>query len=171
MNMANPYAPPQARVADVADPRLRQVAAERGTRLAAAMLDGLVFGAMVYLPILVVMIGGAAVAGPGQPTPGLTTALAAGVLIGVIGFVIWCWLTIKYVRANGQSIAKKICDIKVVRADGSPISLGRLFWLRNVVNGMLAVIPLYGLIDILFIFGEGRQCLHDKIADTIVVKA
>ena len=33
---------------------------------------------------------------------------------------------------------------------------------------MLSVIPLYGFIDALFIFGESRQCLHDKIADTIV---
>ena len=51
------------------------------------------------------------------------------------------------------------------------ITLGRLFWLRNVVNGALAIIPLYGLIDVLFIFAEQRQCLHDKLADTIVVKA
>ena len=72
---------------------------------------------------------------------------------------------------NGRSIAKKILTIKVVRSDGSPASLGRLIWLRNVVNWLISIIPLYGLIDSLFIFGESRQCLHDKIADTIVVKA
>jgi len=33
------------------------------------------------------------------------------------------------------------------------------------------VIPLYGFIEVLFIFGESRQCLHDKLADTIVIKA
>ena len=36
----------------------------------------------------------------------------------------------------GQSIAKKMLGIKVVRTDGSPVSLGRLIWLRNVVNGL-----------------------------------
>jgi len=61
--------------------------------------------------------------------------------------------------------------IKVVRSDGSPASLGRLIWLRNVLNGVIAIIPAYGLIDSLFIFSESRQCLHDKIADTIVIKA
>ena len=58
-----------------------------------------------------------------------------------------------------------------IRTDGSPASLGRLFWLRNVVNGLISVVPLYGFVDMLFIFGESRQCLHDKIAGTIVVKA
>ena len=74
-------------------------------------------------------------------------------------------------KANGQSIGKKLLGIKVVRTDGSPASLGRLIWLRNVVNGLIGIIPLYGIIDALFIFGESRQCLHDKIADTIVIKA
>jgi uncharacterized RDD family membrane protein YckC len=71
---------------------------------------------------------------------------------------------------NGQSIAKKLLKIKVVRSDGSRASLGRIFWLRNVVNGLLSIIPAYGIVDVLFIFGESRQCLHDKIADTIVIK-
>jgi uncharacterized RDD family membrane protein YckC len=59
----------------------------------------------------------------------------------------------------------------VVRTDGTPVSLGRIFLLRNVVNGLLGFIPLYSLVDVLFIFGERRQCLHDRLADTIVVKA
>jgi uncharacterized RDD family membrane protein YckC len=173
MNTTNPYAPPQATVADVVDPRQRHVDAERGTRLAAAFLDGLIFGAMVYVPFLAGTIAGVFTTGVADYRPGTTVtgAMIVGIVIGLIGFAVWCWLTIKFVIANGQSIAKKMLDIKVVRADGSPISLGRLFWLRNVVNSMLAIVPLYGFIDILFIFGERRQCLHDKIADTIVVKA
>ena len=55
--------------------------------------------------------------------------------------------------------------------DGAPVTLGRLFWLRNLVNGLIGVIPFYAFIDHLFIFGDSRQCLHDKLADTLVVKA
>ena len=44
-----------------------------------------------------------------------------------------------------------------------------------VANGLLVFTPLigglYALIDHLWIFGEERRCLHDKIADTVVVKA
>jgi uncharacterized RDD family membrane protein YckC len=167
--MSNPYAPPQATVADVADPRLMNVAAERGTRLAAAILDGLILGAMVYTPFIVgAIFGGITTGGRG---PVMNAAMVTGIAIGLVGFVIWCWLTVMYVRRNGQSIAKKMLDIKVVRSDGSPVTLARLFLMRNVLNGALSVIPFYGFIDLLFIFGERRECLHDKIADTIVVKA
>src|SRR5258705_13755568 len=66
--MSNPYAPPQATVADVVDPRLGHVAAERGTRLAAAILDGIIAGAMIYSPFFIgAVIGG--VAGGAQPPP------------------------------------------------------------------------------------------------------
>lgn len=47
------------------------------------------------------------------------------------------------------------------------MSFGRVFWLRNFINGLIAIIPFYALVDLLFIFGESRQCLHDRIADTI----
>jgi uncharacterized RDD family membrane protein YckC len=166
--MTNPYAPPQATVADVVDPRLSNVAAERGTRLAAAILDGLFIGGMIYAPLLVGFGFGGITGGRNF---NMNAGMAAAFVIGAIGFVVWCWLTVTFVRLNGQSIAKKLLNIKVVRSDGSPITLARIFFLRNVVNVMLSMIPLYGFIDLLFIFGEHRQCLHDKIADTIVVKA
>ena len=43
--------------------------------------------------------------------------------------------------------------------------------LRVVVNGLLGFIPLYGVVDILFIFREDRRCIHDLIAGTVVVNA
>jgi uncharacterized RDD family membrane protein YckC len=95
----------------------------------------------------------------------------AGIWLPVVGVIAWGWLTILFVSRNGQSIAKKMLGIKVVRSDGSPASLGRIFWLRNVVNTVLAFVPFYGVVDALLIFGEARQCVHDKIADTIVIKA
>ena len=169
--MANPYAPPQAIVADVLDPRVRNIAAERSTRLGAAILDSLIMGAMVYAPLLAGMVLGGVARTGSNARLNFNAAMLTGAGVALVGFVVWCWMTIVFVRRNGQSIAKKMLHIKVVRSDGSPISLGRIFWLRNVVNGALSILPLYGSIDALFIFGEPRQCLHDKIADSIVVKA
>src|SRR2546422_4552953 len=64
--MTNPYAPPQAVVADVVDPRLTIVAAERGTRLAAAILDGLIMGGMIYAPFFIGAAIGGIPSGSGQ---------------------------------------------------------------------------------------------------------
>ena len=167
MTVANPYAPPRAAVADIGGVDVSAEPAERGTRLLAAILDGIVFSVMVYLPLI--LAGGVAEVSAAESGGAQVVAIAAGI-VTVIGFVAWCWLTIKYVVSNGQSIGKKLLHIKVVRTDGSRASFSRIFWLRNVVNALLSIIPLYGFIDLLFIFGESRQCLHDKIADTIVVK-
>jgi uncharacterized RDD family membrane protein YckC len=97
--------------------------------------------------------------------------LGMGGFLALIGFAIWCAITYVLVQRNGQTIAKKLLNIKVVRSDGTKASVARIFWLRNIVNALLGIIPFYGLVDPLFIFGERRQCLHDKIADTIVVNA
>lgn len=167
--MTNPYAPPQAAVLDVDEPRTSTTLADRGTRLGALILDSIIFMGMVYVPLLLTVGLAAARRGDASDTAGTLGIL--GFVLAAAGLVAWSWLTIVYVNRNGQSIAKKITGIKVVRSDGSPAALGRVFWLRNIVNGLLGLIPLYALIDAFFIFAESRQCLHDKIADTIVVKA
>jgi uncharacterized RDD family membrane protein YckC len=168
VSTSNPDAPPRSNVQDgedFAEP------ADRIIRLAAYILDGIIAGAMIYFPFFVV----AMLARPIDTNAELDVFRDSVFLIGgalaLVGAVVWAWLTILFVARNGQTIAKKLVGIKVVRSDGSRASLGRIFWLRNVVNGLLRIIPLYGLIDILFIFGERRQCLHDMIADTIVVRA
>jgi uncharacterized RDD family membrane protein YckC len=98
-----------------------------------------------------------------------------GLGIAVIAVLALIGVTIYLVQKNGQTVGKKIVGIKVVRSDFSRASLGRIFWLRNVVNAIPGVIPFvgnfYGIVDHLFIFNDRRQCVHDKIADTLVVKA
>ena len=166
MTTTNLYAPPGAIVADIAGADAFAEGAGRGARLGATILDGIIFGAMVYLPLLVTIGFGTDATADGGSNP----VVIVGGLFTLAGLIAWSWLTIKYVARNGQSIAKKLLHIKVVRRDGSPASVSRIFWLRNVVNALLGMIPVYGIVDALFIFGEKRQCLHDKIADTMVVK-
>ena len=173
----NPYAPPRAIVTDVQDPTREIVLADRGTRFGAAMLDGIIFSAAVYLPLFLIFgvgLGAARLAGQ-RESRALSVPLMIGGLLTLVGFTAWCWFTIKYVKANGQSIAKRLLGIKVVRTDGAPIALSRIFWMRNVLNSAIGVIPLLGVVyvfaDMLFIFADSRQCLHDKLADTIVVIA
>jgi uncharacterized RDD family membrane protein YckC len=163
----NPYAPPSANVADA--PSAEFVLADRGVRLGAHVLDGVIFVAMVYIPI-VLGVG----VGVGLDSIG-SASVGPGILIGVSGLVAWIVLSTMFVVRNGQSIAKKLVGIKTIRSDGSSAGFARIFWLRNVVNGLIGSVPFFGFIywltDALFIFGDDSRCLHDKIADTIVVKA
>ena len=168
----NPYAPPTAEVSDAADTGTFEQA-DRGARLGAAIVDILV-SVVVVLPVLIAL---AMAVGTGS----LGTETIISAVFGTMGYasmvlgIAWVAVTIYLVNKNGQTIGKKMLGIKVVRSDGSRASLGRIFWLRNFVNGIPASIPyigsVYGLADALWIFGEKRQCLHDKIADTIVIRA
>ena len=64
---------------------------------------------------------------------------------------------------TGQSLGKKWMKLAVVDArTGAPCSYGKSI-LRNAVRAL-------GIFDALFIFGEKRQRLGDRAADTIVIK-
>lgn len=158
----NPYAPPRARVRDVAAPKAELILAERSARLGAAIVDGLIFAAMVYIPMIIGMVLSS------EPD---SMFMMIGLVLTFVGFIVWAYLTLKQMSATGQSLAKKYFNIKVVLSDGSQASLSRLIWRRNILNALLGIIPLYGIVEILFIFGESRQCIHDKLADTLVVEA
>jgi uncharacterized RDD family membrane protein YckC len=170
MNTANPYAPPKATVHDVVDPSIPRERAGRATRFAASVLDGIIAVVVIYLPLF---LTGALKVENGELDP--AALMGPGGAIALAGALLWIGVTFYLVQRNGQTIGKKLFGIKVVRSDGAKASLGRIFWLRNFVNGIPGAIPLIGflyvLVDHLLIFGEPRQCLHDKIADTVVVNA
>jgi len=98
----------------------------------------------------------------------------SGFIISIVALIAWCVVTAWLVAANGQTIGKRLVGIKVVRTDGSRASFARIFLLRNVVNSLPLLLPygwLYQLIDPLLIYQPSRQCVHDRIADTIVVRS
>jgi uncharacterized RDD family membrane protein YckC len=155
--------------------------AERGARLLAASIDELILLAislpMVFgaVPAIIAMVSG------GTDPELLDTSdvlrvmvRGPGTIITVVALLAWCVITAWLVAANGQSIGKRMVGIKVVRTDGSRASFARIFLLRNAANALPNLLPyvgwLYQLVDPLLIYQESRQCLHDKIADTIVVR-
>jgi uncharacterized RDD family membrane protein YckC len=101
-------------------------------------------------------------------------------------FIGQLWLLVR----GGQTIGKKFMKIYIMRSNGNIPNFGwiilREFAIPVVVGAcgysghndptlvgqvFQAFIGLIGLIDILFIFGPSRRCLHDFIAGTHVVKA
>jgi uncharacterized RDD family membrane protein YckC len=76
---------------------------------------------------------------------------------------------------RGQTIGKWFMGIRIVKAQtGLNPGFVSAFLLRSVVLFVLTLIPFAGrglmFFDTLCIFRRDRRCLHDLIADTVVVK-
>ncbi len=179
-DLTNPYAPPTATVADVSDhagtePRL----AERGARLGASMIDGLLMLLLVAPAMLAAMIPGV-LGGAADATPPAMLVWAEAhpvvsqIIWGMAGLLVFFAVNGYWLHTRGQSIGKRLLKIRIVRSTGERATLSRILFARYLPIQAMGIVPvigmLYALIDILFIFGDSRQCLHDRIADTIVVK-
>ncbi len=145
-----------------------QELASRVTRLGAVILNSFISVA-VFLPIM-------AITGMfGQLDQDLDPSL--GQLLSIaLGGAVLAAVNIYFLVRDGQTIGKKILGIRIVRQeDGQLQSAGKVIGLRYILIQVIAVVPcvgpLFGLVDILFIFREDRRCIHDLIAGTKVVKA
>jgi uncharacterized RDD family membrane protein YckC len=164
----NPYAAPVAAVVVEEAPRELELA-DRLTRLGAVFADGIFFG-LSLVPMLSVL------ALQSNKIPGhMDAVLVIGLVVSVLALLGVAGANCYYLHANGQTLAKKLLGIRVVRRDGSHCGLARIFFARNLPVTVLGAIPFDGslvsLVDALLIFRDDRRCLHDEIADTIVVKA
>lgn len=166
----NPFAPPAAHVADVeTGERNAQglVLATRWSRFWAALLDVVVlllaFAVLAWLTPLNIF----------RKTD--VQWMGFELREALTNFAIFMAPNVYLLARQGQTLGKSIVGIRIVRSDGSRASLGRLVGLRYAPGSLLAVVPalsqVFGIVDALFIFRESRRCLHDLIADTIVVKA
>ncbi len=169
----NPYEAPSAIVADLPSQEA-QVLADRGTRLGASLLDGLIAGGglMVIGVLAAILIPAALSRQRGGEAPVLFFAVF-GLLAGGLLLTVLIW-NLVWLNRYGQTIAKRILKIRVLRADGERVGMGRLLSLRVLPLWVLGFIPILGplvsLVDACFILRDDRRCLHDLIADTIVVK-
>lgn len=190
----NPFASPLATNQPVVDPNspdYMQPLAGRGTRLGAAIIDGIimfvVFGGP-YLWVLTRMYP--AIWSPESVvTPGMTPAeaqtaiaqatqpsMAVQLVASLVGILVFIAIHGYLLATNGQTVGKRLLGIKIVRSEGGKPEFGRLIGLRYLPMWLASLIPVVGpfvtgFVDPLLIFRSSRKCLHDNIADTIVVNA
>jgi uncharacterized RDD family membrane protein YckC len=69
---------------------------------------------------------------------------------------------------GGQTPGKMALRIKVLRSDSSPLTLGRAFY-REVICKFVSGIIL-GIGYLMVAFDVKKQGLHDRMADTYVVR-
>ncbi len=143
--------------------------ASRGRRLGASLIDGfLPMAGLIPFLVMLLLTGSSYEAGSA-----LTVIFALFSGLSVTGIAIY---GIVLMVTRSQSIGKRILNIVVFDYDTDVrASAGKVFGMRSLVNGLICSVPylgsLYALIDILFIFGEEKRCLHDRLANTRVVVA
>ena len=128
--------------------------ASRLSRLGAKILDNLVLF-IIYILVIVSAFAG-------------SSGLVVVFLVIGLGYLA---LQTVWLSTRGQTTGKRIVGIKIVQAStGENGGFVSNVVLRAWVNGLLNIVPLYGLVDILFIFRNDRRCIHDLIAGTIVIQ-
>jgi len=161
MGEVDPYAPPQAPLIDLpADVPDR---AGRGRRFLARAADNILLS-LAWAGVLLIA------------TQGLGYALVPdGPLVYVsylIAFAIVFPFQAYFLFHDGQSLSKKLLDLRIVRPDGTHVDAVRIL-IREVIPPLLSFVPLvgplFGFGDALFIFGSAKRCIHDYLADTIVI--
>lgn len=163
----NIYAAPASDLTSAA-PSNQLPIAGRGERFGAALIDGILVGA-IGVAIIIGYVGGWA----SYMSQAQNAGMMLKVMSSLIGLVIYLGLNFKFLSDNGQTIGKKLVGIKIVRTDGSKLDFQRFVTHRYLPMALVQLVPYIGpliaFIDPLMIFRSSNQCLHDQIADTIVI--
>lgn len=154
--------------------------ADPGRRLGARVIDGLLFLPVAIACIVVALALVAPHVGrilPPQnsdpnstgPTPGilwLYLAAFAGAFVGAALFVVYETVaTARY----GRTFGKRWMKIRPLTVDGHALGWGRALG-RSAIQSLAGFLSWIGLLDPLWcLWDPDRQCLHDKIAGTLVV--
>lgn len=143
-----------------------QELAGRWTRLGAVLIDGII-SIVISIPIMI-YLGVFDQIEQGPISLGLTLKLS------LLGFVIFLIVHAYLLSNYGQTVGKKLLDIKIVDLNGNKPEFNSLIAKRYLPIWVVSLIPIIGqilpLIDALFIFRKDKRCIHDLIAGTRVVE-
>jgi len=167
MDNNNPYQTPQAEIANADAPAGTAELASRWARLGASILDTLIMLA-ISLPIMFltgmfdqIMQG---------KQPGITYSL----VMFVISLAAFALIHGKFLIDRGQTLGKMAVGIKIVDLDGNIPALQQ-YLKRYAVFFVPGQVPLVGqlfsIVNVLFIFGKQKRCIHDLAGGTRVIKA
>ena len=149
--------------------------AHRGRRLLARMIDALIVGVLagaLITPLLILVTT--------EDPKGQTAWVGVGVL-GSLIILFGGWILYEGLQLSrwGMTLGKRWLGLKVVSADppGAPLTRGRAFGRAVtyppgfIVVNVIPLLALLGTLNVLWQFWDKpyHQCLHDKIAGTVVI--
>jgi uncharacterized RDD family membrane protein YckC len=159
------YTPPQS---DLTEGMPQEVElASRGKRLGASLIDGLIIS-LVTIPLMYFTGGFEGL------SEGVKPSFAYSIAMGLVGLVAFLLINFKTLVSNGQTIGKKLLSIKITTMEGQVPDLKKNLVPRYAVYFLPGQVPavgqLFSIVNILFIFGKERRCIHDLAAGTHVVE-
>jgi uncharacterized RDD family membrane protein YckC len=144
------------------------------SRVGAALIDGLIIGVGGIL--LLIVFGAVFSAGFFASDEAGVISLIVGLMLAFGAFAIVSLLYAPWMmaRTNGRTLGRMAMNIRVVRADGRPMTLGLAMlrevavkWLLFGVIGGSVTFGLSSLLDVLWpLWDEENRALHDFIVNT-----
>ena len=138
-------------------------------RFLAYIVDAFVL--MLALLVIGGVVVGLVVAFAGSKGEGSEVAIGAGVVLALLVYFVVGWLYEALLTSgpHGATLGKQAVGVRIVRADGAPLSFGRAtgrHFLKMLVTPMVPLAIGYLLAG----FTSGKRALHDFMADTMVIK-
>lgn len=145
---------------ETANAPISQRVSSRLNRWLGSFIDGMaMLGAAIAGTVLAASLAG--------PTPSVADAILTFTPMAMLAF---CQLFLT--ATEGRTIGKYCLGMKIIDSSGNPPGFVQGVLLRIVAVGALSVIPLFSLVNVLWIFAsDENRCLHDLIAGTHVVNA
>jgi uncharacterized RDD family membrane protein YckC len=140
--------------------------ASRWSRCLAALIDMLLIGGCWGVVYLIVLLTGS------STLLNELSNIIPPILISLMGVLFYVAINWAPLGASAQTIGKMIMKIQVENMDGSRPSRTDILLKRSLPYFAFPLIPVIGLflstINLMFIFGTGKRCIHDYIANTQV---
>ncbi|MEM7469104.1 MAG: RDD family protein [Pseudomonadota bacterium] len=162
----NAYSPPEAELLSDSENEASRLAS-RWARLGASIVDGVTI-MIVTLPVMYLTGGFEGISENQQPSFLHSMGMA------ILSIVVFAIINTKSLIDRGQTLGKKLLNVRAVSAVNGETATREQLLRRYAVYLLPNQIPFLGgifsLVNILFIFGSRKRCIHDIVGDTIVVR-
>jgi uncharacterized RDD family membrane protein YckC len=145
-------------------------------RVGAACIDGVIVGVGALILLIAITLP-FSIGFFASDDAGVVSVLV-GLLLGTLcaAVVAFLYAPALMARTNGQTVGRQVVGIRVVRADGKPISFGFAMVREVLIKALLVGVVssatggIAGLLDVLWpLWDEENRALHDFVVDTRVV--
>jgi uncharacterized RDD family membrane protein YckC len=138
-------------------------------RFVAIIIDGVILGIInwiIRLPLVAIIGAGTLGAASSGSVAGVGAALALTGLLALISIAVGIAYEVYFLTTRSATPGKMVLGLKVIRADGGPISAGLALgrYLARLLSGFTLLIGF-----IIAGFDSEKRALHDRICDTRVI--